>query len=198
MSHDFFGHTTTTGNTTAEDLYTEHSSTCENAADNTSCWAPSLKLPDGRVVAPQYHKTYYQNRAFPANTHRRVTVIPPGLQMLAGDHRGTGPNVAVNFLCTGSKKGYTRTPPNDCVPDANGNVQLNIALAFPNCWDGVHLHPFRSGRNNIAYANSDGTCPADYPVPLPHLSFNLAYQIGAVTDLTNAQLSMDPTLDEQR
>ncbi len=53
MSHDFFGHTTTTGNTTAEDLYTEHSSTCENAADNTSYWAPSLKLPDGRVVAPQ-------------------------------------------------------------------------------------------------------------------------------------------------
>jgi len=55
---------------------------------------------------------------------------------------------------------------------------------------------FRPLRNNIAYANSDGTCPADYPVPLPHLSFNLAYQIGAVTDLTNAQLSMDPTLDD--
>lgn len=196
MSHDFFGHTTTTGNTTAEDLYTEHSSTCENAADNTSYWAPSLKLPDGRVVAPSYHKTYYQNRAFPANTHRRVTVIPPGLQMLAGDHRGTGPSVAVNFLCTGSKRGYTRTAPNDCVPDGNGNVQLNIALAFPNCWDGVHMHPFRSGRNNIAYANANGVCPEDYPVPLPHLSFNLAYQIGAVTDLTDAQLSMDPTLDQ--
>ncbi len=60
----------------------------------------------------------------------------------------------------------------------------------------MHLHPFRGGRNNIAYANADGVCPEDYPVPLPHLSFNLAYYIGAVTDLTDAQLSMDPTLDQ--
>ena len=27
--------------------------------------------------------------------------IPPGLQMLAGDHMGTAPNPHVNFLCPG-------------------------------------------------------------------------------------------------
>jgi len=194
MQHDFFGHTTTTADTTTEDLYTERDSTCENAADNTAYWAPSLKLPDGTVVAPSYQKTYYQNRAYPSQASRQVTPFPPGLQMLAGDHHGSAPSPIINFLCTG--RGYTTTIPINCVPDPTKGTQFNIALAFPNCWDGIHLSPFRGGANNVAYADADGVCPAAYPVPLPLISLNIAYMVGNITDMTGTMLSMDPTLDQ--
>lgn len=197
MQHDFFGHTTTTADTRTEDLYTEHSSTCENSADNTAYWAPTLKLADGTIVAPEYQKTYYHNWAFPAVHARLTTPLPPGIQMLAGDHKGTAPSSVINFLCTGSTVGYTHSIPTDCVPDPVKGTQFNIAVAFPNCWDGTNLKPTRGGPNNVAYANDDGVCPAAYPVPLPHLSFNIAYMVGHVRDMTGTELSMDPTLDEK-
>lgn len=198
MSHDFFGNTTANGNSTSASLLANPASTCENVADSTSYWVPSLRLPDGTIVKPAYQKTYYTNEAVPSHNRYPITAFPAGIQLLAGNHMGTAPNQYVNFLCTGGG-GYSHTVPTQCVADpVNGN-QFNIAISFPTCWDGKNLAPMvmMGGANNVAYANSSGTCPAEFPVRLPHISLNVAYMVGNVTDLSHAQLSLDPEVDEQ-
>ncbi len=198
MSHDFFGNTTANGNSTGASLLANPTSTCENVADATAYWAPSLRLADGTIVKPDYQKTYYTNQAAPSNNRYPVNAFPSGIQMLAGNHMGTAPNPNVTFLCTGGT-GYSNSVPNNCVPDPTTGTQLNIGISFPTCWDGINLAPMvmMGGPNNIAYANSSGACPAGYPVRIPHISFNVAYKTGAVTDFTNAQLSLDPEVDAQ-
>ncbi|MEW7314657.1 DUF1996 domain-containing protein [Buttiauxella gaviniae] len=197
MSHDFFGNTTANGNSTGTSLLANPTSTCENVADATSYWVPSLRLANGTIVKPAYQKTYYTNEAIPSSNRYPINAFPSGIQMLAGNHMGTGPNPNVSFLCTG--RGYSSTVPTNCVPDPEKGTQFNIGISFPTCWDGQNLAPMvmMGGPNNIAYPNSSGACPAGYPVRLPHISLNVAYMIGNVTDLSHAQLSMDPTLDAQ-
>lgn len=193
MQHDFFGNTTANAYTTASTLQRVSGTTCENAADASGYWAPSLRLPDGTVVAPMYQKTYYTNQAVPSS--RRVTVrpFPLGLQMMVGDHSGSGPNPRVSFLCTG--RGYTNTIPTNCKPDPETGTQFNIGMNFPTCWDGRTLAPVMGGRDNMAYPDNNGNCPAGYPVHLPEVNMNIAYRLGQITDLTNVQLSLDPELD---
>lgn len=198
MSHDFFGNTTANGNATGASLLANPTSTCENVADATAYWAPSLRLANGTIIKPSYQKTYYTNQAIPSQNRYIINAFPSGIQMLAGNHMGTAPNPNVSFLCTGGT-GYSNTAPNNCVPDPVKGTQLNIGISFPTCWDGVNLAPkvMMGGANNIAYANSSGTCPAGFPVRLPHISMNVAYITGNVTDFTGAQLSLDPKLDDQ-
>jgi len=129
------------------------------------------------------------------------------LQMLAGNHMGTAPNPHVNFLCPGTG-GYTTTMPKTCPASSPGaSSQLNISVHFPDCWDGHTLAPIlgankstrmsnlmkaANGGLNVAYRNADGTCPSAYPVKIPELQINLAYDLGTDPDLSNAQLSLDP------
>lgn len=214
MSHDFFGNRNANASSTAATLLAQADTTCQNPADSTAYWAPSLRLKDGTIIRPDYQKTYYTNAAPPSNNRYPVIAIPPGMKMLAGNHEGSAPNPNVTFLCTGSPSGYTNTIPTDCVPDPASGTQFNIGISYATCWDGVNLAPVMDTNmmrgkirnkplsammkhNNIAYADASGQCPSGYPKRIPHLSYNLAYQIGNVTDLTGAQLSLDPTLDAQ-
>ncbi|STR47481.1 periplasmic or exported protein [Klebsiella oxytoca] len=56
MWHDFFGNTHTDAVSTYQTLRDQPETTCDNKADSSAYWAPSLKLPDGQVVAPAYQK----------------------------------------------------------------------------------------------------------------------------------------------
>jgi hypothetical protein len=47
-------------------------------------------------------------------------------------------------------------------------------LIFPSCWDGVHLDS-ANHKSHMAYAAANGTCPADHPVSLPEVTFELSY-----------------------
>lgn len=96
MLHDFFGNTSTDAYSTYDTLQAKPETTCDNKADSTAYWAPTMKLPSGEVVKPSYQKTYYQ-----ANSVEKypLTPFPKGLQLLAGDHVGTAPNPHVSFLC---------------------------------------------------------------------------------------------------
>lgn len=60
MLHDFFGNVHADAYSSRESLRTQEKTTCDNKADSSAYWAPSLKLPDGTVVKPAYQKTYYQ------------------------------------------------------------------------------------------------------------------------------------------
>ena len=52
MLHDFFGNVQTDAYSSRESLRTQEKTTCDNKADSSAYWAPSLKLPDGTVVKP--------------------------------------------------------------------------------------------------------------------------------------------------
>lgn len=52
MWHDFFGNTHTDAFSTRETLRQHEETTCDNKADGSAYWAPSLRLPDGTVVKP--------------------------------------------------------------------------------------------------------------------------------------------------
>ena len=84
MLHDFFGNVHADAYSSRESLRTQEKTTCDNKADSSAYWAPSLKLPDGTVVKPAYQKTYYQASnvdAWPLHS------FPPGLSLLAGAPR---------------------------------------------------------------------------------------------------------------
>lgn len=49
------------------------------------------------------------------------------------------------------------------------------------------------GYANAVYSNN-GACPANYPVHIPQLNFNLEYHLGMDGDLGDAELSLDPVM----
>ncbi|HZZ11909.1 MAG TPA: DUF1996 domain-containing protein, partial [Paraburkholderia sp.] len=189
MVHDFFGNSGTDAYSTYSSLSGNKATTCDANVDLSAYWVPQLKRTSG-IVVPDFQKTYYKNDQ-PVVT---VQPIPAGLEMLAGNHMGTAPNPHINFLCRGGS--YTTVAPTSCpvVTDSEGTYsQLDISVHFPDCWDGKTLAPnLMSGIANMAYRNSNGTCPSAFPVKVPELQMNVQYSLGQDPDLSGAQLSMDP------
>lgn len=191
MWHDFFGNTHTDAVSTYQTLRAQPDTTCDNKADSSAYWAPSMKLPDGEIVNPAYQKTYYQSTNV---AQYPLHPFPAGLELLAGDHHGTGPSTAITFLCANGK-GYTNKVGEICgLRKAGDAVQFNIGIAFPNCWDGVNLKPTHS-HNNAIYADH-GKCSADYPVKIPTVNMNIAWVLPQISslDTSKVELSMDPVM----
>lgn len=193
MSHDFVGNRSADAYSTAESLKLHPKTTCDNAADSTAYWVPTMMLPDGTIVNPTYIKNYYQADNV---LQYPITPYPYGLQLLAGDHRGTTANPHVTFLCANGT-GYTNTADQICGLRAAGDaVQFNIGVMFPDCWDCVNLAA--KGTKNAVYSNSNGQCPADHPVKLAKVNMNIAYVLTNITslDVSKIKLSLDPkTID---
>lgn len=150
-----------------------------------------MKLPDGEIVNPAYQKTYYQSTNV---AQYPLHPFPAGLELLAGDHHGTGPSSAITFLCANGK-GYTNKVGEICgLRKAGDAVQFNIGIAFPNCWDGVNLKPTHT-HNNAIYADH-GKCSADYPVKIPTVNMNIAWVLPQISslDTSKVELSMDPVM----
>uniref|UniRef100_UPI0023F86317 DUF1996 domain-containing protein n=1 Tax=Caballeronia sp. BR00000012568055 TaxID=2918761 RepID=UPI0023F86317 len=103
----------------------------------------------------------------------------------------------ITYNCFG--KGPSTTAPAACpmITDASGtHAHLEVIIRFPNCWDGKNKAPdFRAKIVNMAYSNSNGSCPDSYPVKVPRLEMHVHYGLGLDGDLSTAQLSMDPKLD---
>lgn len=191
MLHDFFGNAHTDADSTRESLRRLERTTCDNKADSSAYWAPSLRLPDGTVVKPAYQKTYYQ--ASHVDT-APLTPFPAGLALLAGDHHGAAPNPHITFLCANGK-GYTSKVGEVCgLRKAKDAVQFNIGIQFPNCWDGVNLKPAH-GLANATY-DVKGVCPDAFPVKIPTVNMNVAYVLPMISSLDTgkAQLSLDPLM----
>lgn len=192
MWHDFFGNTHTDASSTYQSLLKHPETTCDNKADKSAYWAPSLRLPDGKVVQPAYQKTYYQASYV---DQYPLSPFPAGLELLAGDHHGSKPNSRITFLC-GNGKGYTNKVGEVCgLRKAKDAVQFNIGITFPNCWDGIHLKPMH-GIPNATY-DARGQCPSGYPVKIPTVNMNVAYVLPGITSLDTAktQLSLDPVMN---
>lgn len=192
MLHDFFGNTHTDAWSSYATLRAQPDTTCDNLADGSAYWVPSLRLPDGDVVKPAYQKTYYQSAGDAQNP---MTPFPPGLELLAGDHHGSAPSNRITFFCQDGH-GYSNKAGEVCHTRKKGDaVQFNVGIQFPNCWDGVNLKPVH-GKMNAAYSVNN-VCPADFPVKIPTVNLNAVWVLPQVTSLDTAkvQFSMDPLMN---
>jgi hypothetical protein len=175
--HTFFGNTSTDAHSTVSSL-SASSSSCGRGmgtSDRSAYWVPSLMKDnaDGTssvVKTDQINFVYYTRPG--DGRGPGVLPFPKGLRMIAGSAMATSdqsPSI-VQWSCGG---GGLQSPHMYKCP-GTASASLHASLAFPSCWDGVHLDS-ADHKSHMAYAAKDGACPADHPVSLPEVAFELDF-----------------------
>jgi hypothetical protein len=163
--HVFFGNVGANAASTLTTLVADDT-TCEQALDTASYWAPALYYED-IMLTPEKSVAYY--RAGLDVEPTEVEAFPAGLAMIAGDAAATEPQpTSVVAWSCGSGAMREASPP-DC-PDDRG---LRLDVTFPDCWDGRNLD-VPGHREHMRYS-SGGECPESHPVHVPQLIFSVAY-----------------------
>ena len=175
--HAFFGNVTTDADSTLKSLL-DKGTTCEQALDTASYWAPAL-LDEGQLIVPVKSIAYY--RAGLGVDPESVVAFPAGLLMIAGDPMATEaqPTSVVAWSC--GSAGMRDALPPSC-PEDRG---LRLDVTFPDCWDGKNLDV--AGHRAHMYYSSSGECPKSHPVPVPQLIFAVAYPVHG--DASHLQLA---------
>ena len=189
--HTFVGNAGINKNSTSAALATG-GSTCAGGTLNMSAyWFPTMiDTTDGTPIAPSgflvYYKTGYGGVKLPD-----INVIPEGLHMISGSAGGnpSSPSTAGRFVCVGGNNGvgWQATIPPNCYKDN----QLIMEVSFPQCWDGVNLDSI-DHKAHMAETTGSG-CPTTHPVALPHISFEIYYDLAKVNlaNMKNWRLSSD-------
>jgi hypothetical protein len=186
--HVFFGNTGTDANSTATSLATTGNSTCAGGTLNrTAYWVPAMiDTATNAPVTPStslfYYKTGYNGVAPSA-----VQAIPAGLRMITGDSSSTAPSWVAHYACVGNGPDQTW---HSGIPNCIVGDDVVMALDFPQCWDGVNLDS-PDHKSHMAYSQAPTGCPADHPVPLPLISFQIHYTVTVANSTTAWRLSSD-------
>jgi Domain of unknown function (DUF1996)/Carbohydrate binding module (family 6) len=170
--HSFIGNDSTDANTTTDSLLKFTASSCQPLEDHSAYWIPSLK-ENGNWVEPDQVVVYYGSlEADPSKT----VPMPQGLRMIAGDAKlqVPTPQGSINaFYCAGGPQDGKERSTDGNWPVCGDGGTLHFTLRFPDCWDGLHLDsPTHKGHVAFGYA---GACPAAFPVPIPAVTFSIAY-----------------------
>ncbi len=181
MHHDFYGNTATTASSTASSLVGGQT-TCTTSADSSAYWSPVL-YQNGHELKPGPALIYWRR---PARDSERVSALPIGLQLIAGNEGATAPQGTdvVAWSCTGKQPGRGTPTPHNC---ASG-TDVRVTVTFPSCWDGHNLIGAR--QLNVVYRTAAG-CPADHPQQIPQIVFHVSWPTSTADGLT---LSMSPTI----
>jgi hypothetical protein len=174
--HSFYGNVTTNEKSTAASLMASRS-TCARGmenSDHSAYWVPALmkKGDNGALTAEtggdQVIWAYYRRGGVPGGPEVQQP-FPIGLRMIAGDHMATSPQPKsqVQWQCGFGGPRY------DAIPTCNQD-EIHATLPFPNCWNGKDLDS-ANHKSHMAYAAPSGACPADHPVVLPELWFEIDY-----------------------
>jgi Domain of unknown function (DUF1996) len=171
--HTYFGNTGSNAGSSANSLFTSGTSTCDGGiANRSSYWVPSLIDASGTPVIPTYNMIYYKSGYQGSAPASIVATLPVGLKMVTGDPMATTPQADyVKWECSGTAGKQTSIPA--CGP---GNI-LKATIEFPQCWDGRNLDS-PDHRSHMAYGSWERGCPADHPVAIPVISFNIDYPVG--------------------
>jgi Domain of unknown function (DUF1996) len=174
--HTFYGNTSTNAASTVSSLSATSPSSCGRGmgtSDLSAYWVPSLmnKNADGTssvVKTDQTNVVYYRRPG--GGMGPGVLPFPAGLRMIAGNAKATSDQSVsiVQWNCVGGDD----TPEMHACP--GGSQPMHVSLIFPSCWDGVHLDS-ADHKSHMAYAAADGTCPADHPVSLPEVTFEVYF-----------------------
>jgi hypothetical protein len=182
-NHTFIGNTTTDAKSTADSLRTG-STTCKPGQDHSAYWIPTL-YRNGKVVDPKGVTVYYGSRL---KDPSKTQPFPFGLRMISGDPRiqvDTKDKQGNHFFCAGIGGTVGRTA-DGVFPICAKTAELNRQITFPDCWDGKHLDS-PDHKAHLANGIAGGVCPASHPVPIPSVSFVIAYPLG--TDTSGITLS---------
>ena len=175
--HTFFGNKSTNAASTLASLKATTSSCGRDmgTSDRSAYWVPSLmkKNADGTssIVGSQQLSQIYYRRAG-GGRGPGVYPFPPGLRMIAGSAKATSDQSSsiVSWSCG---RGGPESP--HMFRCAGGSsAPMVVSLGFPSCWDGVHLDS-ADHKSHMAYAASNGACPASHPVSLPELNIEVEY-----------------------
>lgn len=179
--HTFFGNTGTNASSTEQSIRETGSSTCSGGTVNRSAyWVPSMiDTSTGKPIVPAFAVFYYK-QGYTLTPSSVIQPLPVGLRMIAGDPTSSAPgSVGPRFKCIGG--------PNDsndqygsAIPNCDVGALLYQEIFFPQCWDGRNLDApdHKSHMSYVTQLASGGyACPATHPVPLPQISFNIAYAV---------------------
>ncbi|HVN13296.1 MAG TPA: DUF1996 domain-containing protein [Kineosporiaceae bacterium] len=176
--HTFYGNTSTDAFSTVTSLSATSPSSCGRGmgtSDLSAYWVPSLKKnnADGTssVVKTDQTNTVYYRRAG-GGMGPAVHPFPVGLRMIAGNAMATSDQSLsiVQWDCGG---GGLESPHMYGCP-GGPSAPIHASLVFPSCWDGVHLDS-ADHKSHMAYAAANGACPADHPVSLPEVTFEVDF-----------------------
>ncbi|MFJ2955116.1 DUF1996 domain-containing protein [Streptomyces sp. NPDC087270] len=187
--HTFMGNVSTNADSTTASLDAASGTTCNAPGDKSAYWMPSLFNGDQKILPIGPQTIYYKSGV---NDYTSVRPFPKGLRFVVGNPMQTEDQFknlkgTVEGWECGDSYGNFDIPvscPN--TPD----VQLNIRLQAPSCWDGIHLDT-PDHQSHMAYpiatGDNENVCPADHPVALPMIEFKMAFPVNG--DMSQVHLS---------
>lgn len=187
--HTFMGNRSTNAASTTGSLY-GGSTTCKAPADASAYWMPSLYKGEQKILPVGPQVIYYKAGV---TDYRSVRPFPKGLRFVVGNPMQT----AQEFR---SHKGFVEgwecgdsffntDFPASC--PSRPDVQLNLRMQAPSCWDGLHLDT-PDHKSHMAYpvvkpGTNDNMCPASHPVALPMIEFKMAWPVNG--DMSQVRLA---------
>lgn len=164
--HTFVGNTSTDAASTATSLLAADT-TCNDRADLSAYWMPSL-LVNNQPVQPTDAHIYYRNVS-----SGQVTAFPAGFRMIAGNAMSmTAQSLNVTAWTCGPQSGIAPTSTLPTCPDATTNG-LRLRVTFPSCWDGTSLDS-ADHKSHMAYPVA-GVCDSTHPVATPQITIVYHY-----------------------
>jgi hypothetical protein len=186
--HTYFGNTGSNAASTPASLLNSGDSTCGGTANRSSYWVPSVINASNQAVVPIWNMVYYKSGYQGVAPSQVSATLPNGLKIIAGTSTATSPQSApMSWMCANAGGAYT--PKQSSIPSCQPGDTLKIEIMFPQCWDGINLDS-ADHKSHMAYGNWGVGCPADHPVALPAISFNIDYPVGAA-GTTGWRLSSD-------
>jgi hypothetical protein len=163
-NHTYIGNRGTDAATTPASLL-GGSTTCEDPADSSTYWVPTL-YEGGRHVNPLTGIVYYVRR-----TRDRVVPMPAGLKLVAGNPSAkTRQSKNIVAWSCGSVGGKPRS---HAVRQCQDDQLLQLQVSFPSCWNGTDLDS-ANHRSHMKYS-AKGRCPASHPVAVPTIALIMLY-----------------------
>lgn len=181
--HTFFGNTGVNAYSTADSIANSGNSTCAGGIlDRSGYWVPSMiDTKGGTPLSPTSNNVYYKSGYSLPNSGAAMNVMPNGLRMLSH---------SVRYICYGPNGQNPGWKSNIAQAYADGTCLVGgdfvMEVSFPQCWDGVNLdsadhmsHMVDTEGYQLANGSWSSRCPANHPVALPTVSYNIHY---AITD----------------
>jgi hypothetical protein len=169
-SHDFFGNTSTSADSTHDSLLGQET-TCTRPEDTAAYWLPTVSW--GGVEVDSNRAVFYYRAG--GKDHKKVKPFPAGLKIIAGNEK------RVTWRCGRlDNGGGSQNPPSGC-----DNGELGVRVIFPDCLDVARngeplLDNERDHRSHMAYSRRiDGRvrCPRSHPRPVPVLTMNVTFDL---------------------
>jgi hypothetical protein len=169
-SHDFFGNTSTSADSTHDSLLGQET-TCTRPEDTAAYWLPTVSW--GGVEVDSNRAVFYYRAG--GKDHKKVKPFPAGLKIIAGNEK------RVTWRCGRlDNGGGSQNPPSGC-----DNGELGARVIFPDCLDVARngeplLDNERDHRSHMAYSRRiDGRvrCPRSHPRPVPVLTMNVTFDL---------------------